>query len=181
MSTRNSARKRTPPSPAKFSPSYRAGISPNMAPLKRLDTSESPASRQSRLSCPIETHLSMRGAASSSRIGPNAEASSSKKRGGRLSSAQRGFLSALGNTGRKTKSSTMPLHATTSNTSMNGESNTTTNTTTTTTTTTNGLPPRSPYRAPVPKFNESTNNNTTTSSIQQRDTDVVMGGTGGKI
>jgi len=171
MSTRNSARKRTPPSPAKFSPSYRAGISPNMAPLKRLDTSESPASRQSRLSCPIETHLSMRGAASSSRIGPNAEASSSKKRGGRLSSAQRGFLSALGNTGRKTKSSTMPLHATTSNTSMNGESNTTTN----------GLPPRSPYRAPVPKFNESTNNNTTTSSIQQRDTDVVMGGTGGKI
>jgi hypothetical protein len=91
-----SARKRTPPSPAKFSPSFRPGISPNMAPLKRLDTSESPASRQSRLSCPIETHLSMRGASSSSRIGPNAEASSSKRRGGRLSSAQRGFLSALG-------------------------------------------------------------------------------------
>ena len=166
-----SARKRTPPSPAKFSPSYRAGISPNMAPLKRLDTSESPASRQSRLSCPIESHLSMRGAASSSRIGPNAEASSSKRRGGRLSSAQRGFLSALGNTGKKkvssstTTSSTQQQHVGRGVGCGGG----------------GGLPPRSPYRAPVPNFNESQSsiNALPAPQQQQRDSagDVVMGGT----
>ncbi len=82
--------KRTPPSPAKYSPSFRAGISPNNAPLKRHDNRISPATAGMKSrgpSCPIESHMAFRGSASTSR-NPN--------RSARLSSNQKGFLSALG-------------------------------------------------------------------------------------
>ena len=85
--------KRTPPSPAKYSPSFRPGVSPNSAPLKRHDNRMSPATAgmgSRGPSCPIESHMAFRGSASTSR-NPN--------RTTRLSSNQKGFLSALGGGG----------------------------------------------------------------------------------
>ena len=99
--------------------------------MKRLDTRVSPATHaRGRPNCPIESHLALRGAASSSRVGPSADASSAKKRNGRLSSNQRGFLAALG-----------------SSSSRSGKGGTSRNNT-------RNLPPRSPLkkRAPVPEF-----------------------------
>ena len=55
---------------------------------KRQDRKLSPATRAAALACPIETHMALRGAASTSRTAKGAKAK-------RLSSNQRGFLGAL--------------------------------------------------------------------------------------